>query len=397
MRRFLTSLTLAATTLGSLTFGVDAQSESKGRQFASKLVREVLHARTGDVVVLFADPSSMTLIEDIATNLREVGAFCIVDMGSNRRARLYYQNVPEKYDAQERKDLVKLAEIANGIINIDYPNDPTVTSGVSPARLSRLMNAVTPYNDYVLKHSIPVVDVGNGLMPAAATAKQFGVSEQQLTAVFWEGVNGDYGQIHRDAEAVRAALGAGRGVHITAANGTDFAFTPLAGSALVNDGVISTGDRAKGGAAVQKLLPAGDVLMLPRAGTAHGKIVFGDVNFNGVKVSGMTMHFAGGKLTSMHATGGGGMVRRFYDSGGTGRDLFGSADFGVNRSIRLPDGTWGNGPSMAAGYVTLSIGSNYGLGGTDRSSFYYGSNVPNATVTVGGKKIIDSGRLVSSS
>jgi hypothetical protein len=54
-------------------------------------------------------------------------------------------------------------------------------------------------------------------------------------------------------------------------------------------------------------------------------------------------------------------------------------------------GMWASGPSMAAGYVTLGLGSNSGFGGTNGSSFAFSSNAPNAMVSVGGNAVVIDG------
>jgi hypothetical protein len=107
----------------------------------------------------------------------------------------------------------------------------------------------------------------------------------------------------------------------------------------------------------------------------------------------MTMHVAGGKVTSMSAKSGEAVVDKLYAAGGTGRDVFSFVDFGTNRSMHVPAGQWGGGPSMAAGYVSVGIGNNLVFGGSDSSSFFFLSNIPSATVTVDGKAIIGSGAL----
>jgi hypothetical protein len=158
--------------------------------------------------------------------------------------------------------------------------------------------------------------------------------------------------------------------------------------------VNSAADRARGGSAVQKQLPAGDVYFLPRAGSAKGTVVFGDTRVSGTLVSALTAHVVAGKVTSMHAKSGIAAVNTLYGSGGVGRDLLSFVDFGTNRSMKVPaTGQWGGGPSMAAGYVTMGIGSNLFFGGTDASPFFFLSNIPNATVTVDGKPLITSGTL----
>lgn len=175
---------------------VRAQTESQNQQFANALVGNVLHAKTGDIVVIYADSSHMPLVEHIVTQLRKVGAHAIADIGSNRETKMYFQNVPKRFDSQPPNDAVELARIATSIVTIDYPNDPSVFDGVPATRVTETNKAFLPYVTYILKHNKPIVTVGNGLMPSAPTAQQFGVSLAQLSTLFWSGVNADYAQIH---------------------------------------------------------------------------------------------------------------------------------------------------------------------------------------------------------
>jgi hypothetical protein len=113
----------------------------------------------------------------------------------------------------------------------------------------------------------------------------------------------------------------------------------------------------------------------------------------GTLVSGLAVQFKNGKVVSMTAARGVDAVRKYYNSSTAGRDQFGWADFGVNRSMRVGPGMWGPGPSMAAGYVTAGIGTNLAQGGTNRSSFGFASNIPNATVSVESTKVVVNGQL----
>jgi aminopeptidase len=368
------------------------QSEAQNQQFADKLVNQLLGVRQGNVVVITADPTHLALTEDIATSVSAAGAFPIVNMGSNRINRLYWDRVPARFDSAAPKGGLRLLGIADETVTIDFPNDPSVVQGVPASRLAAVGDAGNALTEYTLKHNIPSIDIGNGIMPSAQSAEQFGVSESVLSSLFWNGLNADYSQIHRDATAVAARANGAR-VHVTSPNGTNLTLALQASPAELNSGIISAADRARGGTAVQRQLPAGDVYYLPQAGSARGTIVFGDTRVNGTLISGLTVHVAGGKVTSMSAKSGLAMVNKFYAAGGAGRDLFAYIDFGTNRSMRVPAGQWGPGPSMAAGYVTLALGSNLAFGGTDGSAFAFASNAPNATVTLNGKTIIANGAL----
>ena len=390
------SLLLVLAVVASTNFSANAQTSSQLDGLAGKIVGAVLQVKPNQLVVITADPSNVSLVESLVTSLRETGAFGIVDLGTNREATLYYQRVSPKYDSQPPKDFLTLARIADAFVNIQFPMDPSATKGVPAARLNEIGKAFIPYTDYILKHSVPSIFVGNGLMPSAATAKTFGTTESQLSNLFWSGLDADYSALHRDGTAMFGVVTRAQKVHVTSPNGTNFTFRAVTNAGQVNDGVISQADRTKGGTAVQKQLPAGDVYFVPQAGTANGAIVFGPLQYNGVNVDGMKITFKDGKVTSMHASGGGDEVAKFYASGGTGRDEFGWIDFGVNRSMTVPSGRWAYGPSMAAGYITAGVGNNVAFGGSDRSAFGFASNIPSATVTVDGKSIISAGKLTQS-
>lgn len=393
MRRLRFPILLAICAL--LSLAAQAQTNSSTSQLADKLVNTVLQVKPNQVVVINADPSNMTLVESLVTSLRKVGAFGIVDMGTNRMATMYFQQVPARFDSQAPKDQLALASVADAIVNIQYPSDPSAVKGVSAERLNATAKAFLPYTDYVLKRSIPTIGVGNGLMPSAVTANYFGVPQSQLTTLFWSGLNADYTAIHRDGSALFSSATHARSVRIRSSNGTNLTFRAVAAMGLINDGVVSGADRKKGGVAVQKQLPAGDVYLIPQAGSANGTLVFGTVNFNGVDVNGMTFVFKNGKVTSMHAANGSAEVAKFYTTGSAGRDELGWVDIGVNRSMTVPAGKWGPGPSMASGYISAGIGGNVPNGGTNRSTFAFASNVPNGTVTVDTKTVVNAGQLAS--
>lgn len=392
MRAF-TVAVLSSVLLLSATVPGASQGAQSSQQFANKLVHQLLGVRPGNVVVITADPTHIALAEAIATSVFAMGAFAIISYGSNGLNRMYFERVPARFDSLSPKGALRLLQIADETVAIDFPFDPSVVAGVPASRIAALNAAGNATTEYVIGHGLPGIDIGNGILPSQATARTYGVSTSVLSALFWSGLNADYAQIHRDATAVASAMG-GNSVRLTAPNGTNLTFALSAQPIEVNDGIISEADRARGGTAVQKQLPAGDVDFVPKSGTTNGTLVFGATRVNGTLVSGLTLHFADGKITSMSAASGMTTLNNLYKAGDAGRDELGAVDVGTNRSMHVPaSGTWGPGPSMAAGYVTLTLGNNLGFGGSNRSSFTFISNVPNATATVNGKRLVSDGTL----
>ncbi|MBV8204038.1 MAG: aminopeptidase, partial [Candidatus Eremiobacteraeota bacterium] len=235
----------------------------------------------------------------------------------------------------------------------------------------------------------------NGLYPSKYTAQQYGITLAQLSDLFWNGVNADPAAIQASGESIRSSLGSGAVVHVTAPNGTDVTFRAAQQTVVINNGTISSAARKKGGAALNVSLPAGDVTFVPTAGSAKGTVVFGPVYVNSTKVTGLTLHLAAGKLSSWTASSGRGAIDGYYKAAGGGKDEFTFADIGTNPNIHFIRGSALN-ASMASGMVSLGVGNNLSIGGTNSALFGAGGYIPDATVTIGGKTLVSRGRLVKS-
>jgi leucyl aminopeptidase (aminopeptidase T) len=234
--------------------------------------------------------------------------------------------------------------------------------------------------------------LGNGLYPTEERAKQLDLTLNELTDIFWEGINVDYKKLEATGNAVKGVLSAGKEVHITNPNGTDIKMKIENRKVFVSDGTITKEDMNQGKGDVLIYLPAGEVVLAPVPGTAEGKIVVDRDFVQNNEITGLNLDFRAGKLTSMSAKSGIERFKALYDAGGKGKDEFGTIDFGINPNVKLKPsskmGVW-----MPAGMVTFSIGNNLSAGGENNSSFGYGFFVPGSTVTVDGKVLVENGVL----
>ncbi len=82
MRYFAVAVLSASTLLLSGVPG-GAQSDAQYRQVADKVVGQLLSVKPGDVVVVYADPTHLALVDEVATSVRAAGAHPIVSMGDN--------------------------------------------------------------------------------------------------------------------------------------------------------------------------------------------------------------------------------------------------------------------------------------------------------------------------
>lgn len=364
----------------------------KHEAVAQKLVSQCAGIHEGDAVLISGGVHDIKLLEDIAVNVRKQGAFPLLTVESDRMALRMMDDVPARLDSQAPTLGLKLAEVIDVSISVESSQTEGLFAHVPADRMAARAKAGKPVGDRMFSRGVRRVNLGNALYPTDALAKRFGITEEQLSSIFWAGVDVDYTKLSATGDAVKAALAAGKEIHLTNPNGTDLKLRVEGRPVFVSDGVISADEAQKGGAATETWLPAGEVFLAPVAGSGDGKVVIDRYNFQGKDVEGLTLVFKAGKITSMTAKSGMEKLKALYDASGPGRDELGVIDFGINRNVTLVAGSrmqaW-----MPAGMVTVVVGGNEWAGGANTSTFGINGFLPGSTVTLDGKPIVQAGSL----
>ena len=374
-----------------LSFG--QEKETNYDALAQKLVYDCAAINEGDLVLVSGGVRDLTLLEDICVQVRKKGAFPLLTVGSDRMTKRMYVDVPVEYDAQLPAFTYELAKIVDVIISVDYNESMDLLSDIPPERFVTRSTAADEINKLLMTRNVRMVSLGNGLYPTAQRAEVFALSPDELANIFWSGVNVDYSVLHNSCSALKQSLSAAKALHITNANGTDFTVQIEDRPIFISDGVISEDDLQTGGAACQVWLPAGEVYLTPMPGTAEGTIVVERQYYNGKTIKNLKLTFSEGKMTDMSAESGLEFLQEYYNSTGSGRDLFGIIDFGINPNVKIsPDNQmvcW-----VAEGMISVGVGNNEWAGGNNESSFFMASFLPGSTVALDGKVIINQGKLI---
>jgi leucyl aminopeptidase (aminopeptidase T) len=359
---------------------------------AEKLVTQCAGIHEGDLVRISGGVRDIELLENLAVNVRKLGAFPLVTLSSDRMTRRMYDDVPDEYDAQTSDFGVILAGIISARIHVDFSKSDNVLGGIPAERIVAVSRANAPAWDLMLKRKVRQIYLGNDLYPTAERARLYRVPPEKLAKVFWDGVNVDYEQLQATGEALRAALLDGKEVYVTHPDGTDLKVSIEDRRILVSDGVISADDMKRGNAGCLVWLPAGEVYVSPVPGSAEGVVVVDRQFFQGKEIRGLKLTFKGGRLVSMTAKSGLAPLKEMYDAQGPGKDVFSVIDFGINPNVHVIPGSrmvaW-----MPAGMVTVGIGDNTWAGGENNSPFEFYNHLSGATVTVNGKVIVENGVL----
>lgn len=359
---------------------------------AKKLVGQCAGIKENEAVMITGGVRDLELLENLGVHARALGAFPLVVLESERMTKRMFDDVPARFDSQPPAFTLKLADSVNAIISVDSSENEALLAGMPAERMAARAKAGQPVGEKLLQRGVRQVNLGNGLYPTEALAKRFGIPREDLTRIFWDGVNVDYAQLQQRGAAVSGVLSSGKEIHIINPNGTDLTARIESRPVFVSDGVVSPEEMKKGGAACQTWLPAGEVYLAVVPGSAEGKIVVDRQRFEGKDIEGLTLTIKAGKLVSMTARSGLERLKALYDASGPGKDEFGIIDLGINSSVRVPAGStmqaW-----MPAGMVTVVVGGNSWAGGDNHSPFNLSSFLPGSSVTVDGKTVVEKGTL----
>ncbi|MDP3916313.1 MAG: aminopeptidase [Bacteroidota bacterium] len=359
---------------------------------AQKLVNQCANIQEGEFVMISGGVRDLELLENIVINVGKLGAFPILTIGSDRMNRRWVTEVPEKYDSRVSESDLKMFGFVTAVINVDYSEAIGLFADIPPERFVTRAKANEPVNELIEKRNVKGVNLGNGLNPTEANAKQYGLSLKELSDLFWKGVNVDYLKLEATGKAVQTVLSGGKEVQITNPNGTDLKMRIEKRPVFVSDGVLSADDLKKGFAASQVYLPAGEAYLSPVPGTAEGTVVVDRQFYQGKEITGLTLNFKAGKLTSMTAKSGLEPLKKMYDAAGTGKDEFAFIDLGLNPNVSIKPGSklvaW-----MPAGMVTIGVGNNVWAGGENKTPYSLASFLPGSTLKVDGKVLVENGVL----
>ena len=381
-------LLFAAVGVALVSRPVAADTKPDYAALAEKLVTTTANVKEGEVVEITAGPNDLALAEELAVAVRKHGGYPFITYWSETAAKKMVAALPEKYDTQAPKLDLAMAKLDDVRFVIPPVRDPSIFDALTPERRAKLNKNDGAVQTAMRKKNVRVIELDNLVAPSPSRAKLYGMSEADLTKLFWDGVGADYTAVSDKCKALGDALGKTTEVHVTTASGTDIKLKVKGKKVAISDGVTTDAEIKAGGPSVQVWLPAGEVYLVP--GGADGKIVDDHAVYNGKELTGVSADVKGGKVTAISAKTGWDSVKPLYDAAPAGKELVGVLDFGCNPSLKNAGKleNWGT-----AGAVNLVLGGNVWAGGTNAVGFGFPMLLTGATVTFDGKTVIENGAL----
>ncbi|MDP9178181.1 MAG: aminopeptidase [Gemmatimonadota bacterium] len=382
-------LLLPALLLGLLSTNTSGQASDR-RAVARNLVRAGM-VKQHDKVLITGSVRDAQLMEDIAIEAMKLGAEPLISLNSERIARRSYDEVPAMYDTLTPALGLVMINTFDVQIAVDVGESEGLLAGVPQSRRAARAKAGEPVTKLFFERNVRFVNLGNGLYPTATLSRRLGVPQARLANVFWRAAATSPAELRTRGEAMRPIFASGKQVTLTHPNGTNLTFAVDASRGFVSDGMLTADKVKQGAAAASTWLPAGELVLPAKAGTANGKVVIDRSLYDGKVIRRLTLTYKNGGLVSMTGEGVEGL-RAAYDAAGGGKDQFGYIDIGLNPETRLPVGT-GRLVWTAIGSVAVGLGDNRVFGGTNVSDFGLSSQLGGATVKVDGRTVVDNGAL----
>jgi leucyl aminopeptidase (aminopeptidase T) len=361
----------------------------------AQLVSRNLGVKAGDAVMVAGPADQIAMLEDIAVQVRKVGAWPYIMVSSDRLDRLQYDSVPPERDADPPTNEVAVARTFPLAIILQGANNPDNLRHVAPERLAARNNARAAIDAQISRIPRKILFVGNNLFPTEHNARLHGLSKSELEQIFWDGVAVNPETMKSTGEAVRTAMRTGGQVRITSPQGTDVTFTLVRTEPYFSDGSVTDADARMGPAGLFEWLPAGEVFVRIAPGSANGTVVADRLIIEGQVIENARFELANGRLTNMTAASGLERLQAFYAAAQGPKDALTVFDIGVNTNMRVePSSTIRT--FMLPGMVTVYFGNDTWAGGTNTASFGMPIFIANSRVLIDDKPIVENGRLVLS-
>ncbi len=222
-------------------------------------------------------------------------------------------------------------------------------------------------------------------------AKQWGVDRAKWEESVLRASLVDPEELAQSGTRLSKALTRAKSVRITHPNGTDLnvAVAPIAPRLQV--GRAHAWDKRYGPAGMLESVPAGRLDVALDADSAEGTFRANRrTNIWWSWHAGGQLDFAGGRLASYSLEHGGEEFTRQYASGTAGKDRASVLIIGLNPAIQdVPNlETW------ERGCVSLQIGGNRYLKGTNRSSFFSWFSLAGSEVAIDGTPVVRAGKFL---
>lgn len=365
-------------------------------ELAHRIVTTSANVQPGEVVVVSGGKHTIPLMEAIAIEAQKAGGMVTMFLNSDKVTRSFNADVPDKYLEQEPRFTAEWFKQIDVFIGLPGASDiKALDEGVSAERLGKISKAgefFTPLLDGMKFREIDII------YPTEERGKSFRLDGPTYVKMIWDAMDADYKQISDKGNVLKQKLQGAKKVHVTSPSGTDVTFDVTSRPVIVDDGVISA-DEAKSKKFIERSaqLPSGAITFAPVESSANGKVVVPLATCRFETMTNVTFEFKNGKMENLQAGQGKDCLDQLMATSDGPKDMLASFNIGLNPAWKSHTE---NGaayfPGTGAGLVSIGIGDNQILGGSNKTkgNFSFGFPIANATVFIDDQKVVENGNLL---
>lgn len=354
-------------------------------EIAEKVVNKCMIVKEGEVILVNGGIHNFELVENIAVNIKKAGAFPVVMARTDRLEQRSVNEVDMEYLERTPEYYIRWLEDIDGMISVDAMKDPRILATLPEEKIGAVRNGGRPVNNKFQEEKIRWTGIG---YPTEEKAEMFGIDYGEFWDMFWKALNTDYDTLRNNGEKLAGKLSTGNKVHITSDNGTDLEFSIKDRHILVDDGIISPDDVARGD--IGNNLPCGEVFCAPLENSANGEAFFDLAFYRGNKIKGIHAVFKDGRMVEASAEENEEVFNQVLENSQGDKDLIGEFGIGINPEVKKAIG-YTITDEKIIGSIHIAIGENRMFGGKNESTLHWDLVMLDPSFQVDGKQIMDRG------
>jgi leucyl aminopeptidase (aminopeptidase T) len=371
-------------------FGAQA-GEPDYDAIAESIVNQSLMIQPGESVLINGGPAEIDLMGALQVAVAKAGGQSLISLNIPHANKRTVMETPIEHLGQTPTLPLMITRAVDATINVGSVQDPGLFSDVPEERLKAAREAATPLNDAFRVPTMRNVTLGQtGGIPTDVYAESRGADPAAMQAMFWQAVGVTPAKLAEIGNNVSGMLEPGTSVSVKTDAGTDLSFKVDKVPARINAG--RTGDVIQSSGAASVWLPAGEAYACVDLGSANGTLVVPSMTFRGKPVENLRMQFKNGSMVSVSADSSEKMLKDYLAATDDKTKHLALVDLGLNGESQPLEGSdyysWEMG-----GMVTLGMGNNVWAGGDNTADGAMNFHLVGATVEIGGKTVVKSGKL----
>lgn len=359
------------------------------KQVAKRIVNECLQVQPDEQVAIFTFDHTLDYATALAVEVENAGGVSNTILQTNDFYWSYLKEVPEAQFTRQQRALLSQLHQTDAGIGLGGPKDPSKFQTVPDGRTGKFIQAQKPQGDMFMQRKIRFLNLPIGLV-TPERAKTYGFDYDNWQRVSTNSLDVDHSKISALAGKIESRLRNATDIRVTAANGTDLRMKLKGRPVHIHDGIIDKTDVEKG--TIFEALPAGAVELVPDETSAQGTVLYDQPTaLAGRVLSGLKLQFENGRVTNYTANANLDAFKDSYENTTGDKDRIANLVIGLNpRSELIGFFT----DRYVQGTVSIGIGGNQGIGGTNDSGFGHEETLKKPTLTVDNYKLVDQGKLM---